>query len=98
MAAKNYKFVFPTWLENENPVFEVTAAIHPLIKNAVDNELSLNHQSNLLFLTGANMAGKSTFIKTTGIILYLAHIGIGVPAQKLKLSLFNPSAIEEFLL
>ncbi|MEY4052951.1 MAG: hypothetical protein RIR64_1936 [Bacteroidota bacterium] len=89
MAAKNYKFVFPTWLENENPVFEVTAAIHPLIKNAVDNELSLNHQSNLLFLTGANMAGKSTFIKTTGIILYLAHIGIGVPAQKLKLSLFN---------
>jgi DNA mismatch repair ATPase MutS len=35
------------------------------------------------------MAGKSTFIKTIGIVLYLAHIGIGVPAKKLELSLFD---------
>ena len=89
MASKNYHFVFPRWLENHTPIFEVTAAIHPLVTNAVDNKLSLNHQSNLLFLTGANMAGKSTFIKTTGIVLYLAHIGIGVPAKKLVLTLFD---------
>ena len=89
MASKNYSFVFPTWLENNTPVFKVIAAIHPLVYNAVDNELSLSHQSNLLFLTGANMAGKSTFIKTTGIVLYLAHIGIGVPAKKLTLTLFD---------
>jgi len=89
VASKNYSFVFPTWIESETPIFEVTAAIHPLVSNAVDNALNLNQQSNLLFLTGANMAGKSTFIKTTGIVLYLAHIGIGVPAQKLNLSLFN---------
>ena len=89
MASKNYRFVFPRWLENDTPVFEVTAAIHPLVTNAVDNKLSLSHQSNLLFLTGANMAGKSTFIKTIGIVLYLAHIGIGVPAKKLELTLFD---------
>ena len=89
MASKNYHFVFPRWLENNTPIFEVTAAIHPLVTNAVDNKLSLSHQSNLLFLTGANMAGKSTFIKTIGIVLYLAHIGIGVPAKKLELSLFD---------
>jgi DNA mismatch repair ATPase MutS len=89
MASKNYNFVFPTWLDNDTPVFEVSAAIHPLVHNAVDNELSLSHQRNLLFLTGANMAGKSTFIKTTGIVLYLAHIGIGVPAKKLALTLFD---------
>ena len=86
MASKNYHFVFPKWLENDTPLFEVTSAIHPLVTNAVDNKLSLSHQSNLLFLTGANMAGKSTFIKTTGIVLYLAHIGIGVPAKKLALT------------
>jgi len=89
MASKNYHFVFPRWLENDTPIFEVTAAIHPLVTNAVDNKLSLSHQSNLLFLTGANMAGKSTFIKTIGIVLYLAHIGIGVPAKKLELTLFD---------
>jgi len=89
MASKNYHFVFPRWIESEQPLFEVTAAIHPLVTNAVDNKLSLSHQSNLLFLTGANMAGKSTFIKTIGIVLYLAHIGIGVPAKKLELSLFD---------
>ena len=74
---------------DSTPIFEVTAAIHPLVTNAVDNKLSLSHQSNLLFLTGANMAGKSTFIKTIGIVLYLAHIGIGVPAKKLELTLFD---------
>ena len=89
MAAKNYDFIFPTWIESEQPLFEVSAAIHPLVTNAVDNKLSLNHQGNLLFLTGANMAGKSTFIKTIGIVLYLAHVGIGVPAKKLELSLFD---------
>jgi len=89
MASKNYHFVFPNWIESETPIFNVTAAIHPLVHNAIDNELSLSHQSNLLFLTGANMAGKSTFIKTTGIVLYLAHIGIGVPAKKLALTLFD---------
>jgi len=56
MASKNYNFVFPTWLENDTPLFEVTAAIHPLVHNAIDNELSLSDESNLLFLTGAKMA------------------------------------------
>ncbi len=88
-ASTKYNFVFPTWMESEQPVFEVSAAIHPLVNNAVSNELSLHPEKNLLFLTGANMAGKSTFIKTTGIVLYLAHVGMGVPAQKLHLSYFD---------
>ena len=35
------------------------------------------------------MAGKSTFIKAVGVAVYLAHIGIGVPATKMKLSYFD---------
>jgi len=35
------------------------------------------------------MAGKSTFIKTVGLLTYLAHIGMGVPAKKCKLSIFD---------
>ena len=35
------------------------------------------------------MAGKSTFIKSVGAAIFLAHIGMGVPAQQMQLSLFD---------
>jgi DNA mismatch repair ATPase MutS len=35
------------------------------------------------------MAGKSTFIKAVGAAVFLAHLGMGVPAQKMELSLFD---------
>lgn len=88
-AAKKYNFVFPTWINSETPILDVTAAIHPLVPHPIDNNLVLSHQTNLFFLTGANMAGKSTFIKTIGIVIYLSHVGIGAPAKKVKLSLFD---------
>jgi len=88
-AASNYSFVFPHWHQGHQAFFEVEGAIHPLVRNPIDNAISLTQNSNLLFLTGANMAGKSTFIKTIGIVIYLAHVGMGVPAKKLSLSLFD---------
>jgi DNA mismatch repair ATPase MutS len=49
----------------------------------------MNKDSNFIFLTGANMAGKSTFIKSIGLNIFLAHIGLGVPAKSMTLSLFD---------
>jgi DNA mismatch repair ATPase MutS len=49
----------------------------------------MDPKSNFLFLTGANMAGKSTFIKSVGAALFLAHLGMGVPADKMRTSLFD---------
>ena len=49
----------------------------------------MNPEHNFLFLTGANMAGKSTLIKSVGSAVFLAHIGMGVPAQEMKLTLFD---------
>ena len=89
MATKKFNFVFPTWIKSETPLLEVVSGIHPLVTNPVDNTISLSSQTNLFFLTGANMAGKSTFIKTLGIVIYLAHVGIGAPAKKVTLSLFD---------
>ena len=51
--------------------------------------LNLNQNNNFIFLTGANMAGKSTFIKAVGGAVFLAHIGMGVPAKSMELSLFD---------
>jgi DNA mismatch repair ATPase MutS len=49
----------------------------------------MDPHSNFFFLTGANMAGKSTFIKSVGAALFLAHLGMGVPADKMRISLFD---------
>jgi DNA mismatch repair ATPase MutS len=88
-AMQEYHFSFPEWVEQTSPMIEFEGAVHPLITNAVGNDMSLTSESGFLFLTGANMAGKSTFIKTVGLLTYLAHIGMGVPAKKCKLSIFD---------
>lgn len=88
-AIQAYQFTFPVWREDTHPYFTTEAAAHPLVPNAISNNLSLHSQSNLLFLTGANMAGKSTFIKTIGIIIYLSHIGMGAPAKHTALTVMD---------
>ncbi|MFM7721149.1 MAG: MutS-related protein, partial [Sediminibacterium sp.] len=88
-AIQKFQFIFPEWVDQPSPIIEFEGAVHPLVTNAVGNDLSLTDQAGFLFLTGANMAGKSTFIKTVGLLTYLAHIGMGVPAKKCKLSIFD---------
>lgn len=59
---------------------------HPAVDNAVGNDLHLKAGSNVIFLTGANMAGKSTWMKSIGIGMYLAHIGFPVAAAEMEFS------------
>ncbi|MDF2516335.1 MAG: mismatch repair protein [Sphingobacterium sp.] len=59
---------------------------HPCINGAVGNDLHLHESSNVLFLTGANMAGKSTWMKSLGIGLYLAHMGFPIAADSFEFS------------
>jgi DNA mismatch repair protein MutS len=88
-AHVTYHFQFPNWIEDTRPYLQVEQAAHPLVPNAIGNDLSLSQNKNFLFLTGANMAGKSTFIKTIGIVVYLSHIGMGAPAKKITLTLMD---------
>ena len=88
-ACKEYNFVFPEFIELAEPFLEAQQVFHPLISVPVAYNVELSSEKNFLFLTGANMAGKSTFIKTLGIGVYLAHIGMGVPAAGMKLSVFD---------
>lgn len=59
---------------------------HPSLERAIGNPISLEANSNVLFLTGANMAGKSTFMKAFGLALYLAHMGFPVAAKDMVFS------------
>jgi DNA mismatch repair protein MutS len=89
VAGKKYNFCFPQFKESSSPFVTATQLYHPLLHTPVAYDVTLNPQQNFLFLTGANMGGKSTFIKAMGVAVYLAHVGMGVPAQQMQLALFN---------
>ena len=88
-AMQKYELVFPAFVKTDQPVFGAKGLYHILLEEPVTYEIDLHKENNFLFLTGANMAGKSTFIKSVGTAVFLAHIGMGVPAQQMQLSLFD---------
>jgi DNA mismatch repair ATPase MutS len=77
-------FAFPLALDTPGNTLSITGMYHPYVDNAVANSLQADGKSNVIFLTGANMAGKSTFMKTLGITLFLAHMGFPVPAKNME--------------
>lgn len=88
-ACVRYRLNFPTFTENDIPYVLADDLFHLQLKEPVSYNVEINEQKNFLFLTSANMGGKSTFIKALGIAVYLAHVGMGVPAKKMELSLFD---------
>lgn len=89
MAVREYDLVFPKFIVSQKPELNVKGLYHILLDNPVAYDLELDQANNFIFLTGANMAGKSTFIKAVGGAVFLAHIGMGVPARQMELSLFD---------
>lgn len=88
-VARERGFTFATALPASMNLLKATAISHPGLSNGVANPLRLDHQTNLLFLTGANMAGKSTFMKSFGIAVYLAHMGFPVAAGDMEFSVLE---------
>lgn len=86
-VANEHRFSFPSLCLSDEQIMEIEEFYHPLIKGAKGNNLKLKQSVHTLFLTGANMAGKSTFMKSLGITIYLAHLGLPVPAKAMKFSL-----------
>ena len=89
MAVKDYGLVFPEFFDSEKPQLKAGGLYHLLLLSPVAYNVELNQKNNFIFLTGANMAGKSTFIKAVGAAVFLAHTGMGVPAKSMNLSLFD---------
>ena len=89
MAVKEYQLHFPELVEIDRPFLQAKGLYHLQLNSPTGYDVSLDEQRNFLFLTGANMAGKSTLIKSVGTAVFLAHIGMGVPAKNMKLSLFD---------
>ena len=89
LAIKEYNLHFPEFINSNKPQLNANGLYHLLLHQPVAYDIVLNPKCNFQFLTGANMAGKSTFIKSVGTAVFLAHLGMGVPAQQMQLSLFD---------
>ena len=71
-------------ITNDPSELVVQDLVHPFLNHAVSNSLILHEPRRLVFLTGPNMAGKTTFLRSLGVSLYLAHLGMGVPAASFR--------------
>jgi DNA mismatch repair ATPase MutS len=80
---------FPEFTGDENACFEIEGLYHLFVNNPVVNDIKSDENENFIFLTGPNMAGKTTFLKSCGVAVFMAHLGMGVPAKSMKLSLFD---------
>ena len=85
IVTEKHKLEMPE-VHDTSPFVQAEGIFHPLLANAVPNTLSLDQQQRFLFLTGPNMAGKTTYLRASGIALYLAHLGMGVPASEFRFS------------
>jgi DNA mismatch repair protein MutS len=75
--------------KDENGLMDVENLKHPALNHAVGNTITLSQKENVLFLTGANMAGKSTWMKTLGVAFYLAHMGFPVAADRMRFTVME---------
>jgi hypothetical protein len=95
-AIATYAFEHPTeegqhaWPEllpiTHAPIYEARQLAHPLLKDAVANDISLDPGTRFYLVSGSNMAGKSTLLRTIGINAVLAYAGAPVRAQSLRIT------------
>jgi hypothetical protein len=78
---------FPEIAEGES-VFEAVAMAHPLLpeSRSIRNDLALSDAMRLIVISGSNMSGKSTLLRTTGVNTVLALAGAPVRAKALRLT------------
>jgi DNA mismatch repair ATPase MutS len=83
--------VFPELVEIPAGWFEAEALAHPLMPeaHAIRNDVQLGGETRLWIVSGSNMSGKSTLLRTIGINTVLAWAGAPVRAVRLKISPFS---------
>lgn len=85
----NPEWCLPQFNEVSEKFIEAKQIGHPLIKvhKTISNDFELNNHNRVNLITGSNMSGKSTFLRTIGINIVLANMGAPVFAKKLDLRL-----------
>ena len=81
---------------NENGVIDIKDGRHPVVEKMITNDLFIandtyldNGNNRISIITGPNMAGKSTYMRQTAIIVLMAQIGSYVPASSAKIGIVD---------
>ena len=72
------------------PRLVIEAARHPVVEQFIDapfvpNDLAMDEQRRMLIITGPNMGGKSTYMRSIALVVLLAHVGSFVPAARAEI-------------
>ena len=92
LISEKYNYVRPTL--NDKHEIKVIDSRHPVVEKVikdsyVENDIVMDKNTNILLITGPNMAGKSTYMRQLGIITIMAQIGCFVPAKEANLPIFD---------
>ncbi len=79
------EFTYPTIEENSDKLIEAESLAHPLIPqtNRIPSDLVIQ-KTDFFVVTGANMAGKSTFLRTVSLFVLMSNVGLPVCAESSK--------------
>lgn len=79
---------------SDDRTVEIIDDRHPVVEKVLDvpfvpNDIKMDNKTNILLITGPNMAGKSTYMRQMAITVIMAQIGCFVPATSAKLPIFD---------
>ena len=79
---------------NENGVIDIKEGRHPVVEQMIEHDMFItndtyldNQKKRISVITGPNMAGKSTYMRQTALIVLMAQIGSFVPAKKANIGI-----------
>ena len=94
VVAQRNNYVRPT--VNTKGVIDIKNGRHPVVEKMINNDMFIandtyldNGSKRVSVITGANMAGKSTYMRQTALIVLMAQIGSFVPAEKAKIGVVD---------
>ena len=93
LVSEKYNYVRPVITTNNE--IKVLNSRHPVVERVlkgeeyVPNDIVMDSNTDILLITGPNMAGKSTYMRQLGIIAIMAQIGCFVPAEEATLPIFD---------
>ncbi len=94
LVAQRNNFVRPKI--NENGVLDIKNGRHPVVEQMIENDMFIandtyldNQKKRISIITGPNMAGKSTYMRQTALIVIMAQIGSFVPAEKANIGIVD---------
>lgn len=93
VSLSNLAFENPNWTYPKISADKVIVAKslgHPMLgKKAVVNDFNLNNEKRVALITGSNMSGKSTFLRTIGFNMILAYLGLPTFSEEFKCGIYN---------